>query len=54
MVEKRINTDFSTLHSSDFASKMLAETETLFTIKNLEELFPAMGKELNKWIKEQG
>jgi hypothetical protein len=35
------------------ASKMLKETGPLFTIKNIELFFTAMGDELNKRTKEQ-
>jgi predicted nucleic acid-binding Zn-ribbon protein len=52
-LEKKIDPEFFRLHPSDFASKMLAETETLFTIKNIEEFFTAMGEELNRRTKEQ-
>ncbi|HNX23298.1 MAG TPA: hypothetical protein PKG60_04580 [Spirochaetota bacterium] len=52
-IEKKLDIAFFNLHPADFASKMLAETETLFTIKNIEMFFTAMGEELNKRTKEQ-
>ena len=51
--EKKLDIDFFNLHPAEFASKMLAETETLFTIKNIEMFFSSMGEELNKRTKEQ-
>jgi predicted nucleic acid-binding Zn-ribbon protein len=52
-LEKKLETDFSKLHPAEFASIMFKETETLFTIKNIETYFTAMGDELNKRTKEQ-
>jgi hypothetical protein len=52
-LEKKLEIDFSGIHPAEFASKMFKETETLFTIKNIETYFTAMGDELNKRTKEQ-
>jgi len=52
-LEKKLDVEFLNLHPADFASKMQKETESLFTIKNIELFFTAMGDELNKRTKEQ-
>jgi uncharacterized coiled-coil protein SlyX len=52
-IEKKIDVEFFNLHPAEFASKVLKETESIFTIKNIELFFTSMGEELNKRTKEQ-